>query len=211
MTGKQNRALKRHRCIRYSSAGAFKGLTWCQGSRGATKARMWKKGRGEGLDSRLGHGGHTWSSLGDEFTCCWVWSLETQQERWRAHSTLSRVLQERCRSLCADDRQLAFLLWEMLRAPKSLNSEDVGEFTGSVEDRTSSGRKQWCLQRFKVREKLTVSAVAEVLHSFIEKTGRATAGSHSLSGETDLFIRTDNSSYRGCDSHDECVPASSSI
>ena len=30
---------------------------------------------------------------------------------------------------------LTFLLWEMLRAPKSLNSEDVGEFTGSVGDR----------------------------------------------------------------------------
>lgn len=29
---------------------------------------------------------------------------------------------------------LTFLLWEMLRAPKSLNSEDVGEFTGSVGD-----------------------------------------------------------------------------
>lgn len=32
--------------------------------------------------------------------------------------------------------ELTFLLWEMLRAPKSLNSEDVGEFTGSVEDQT---------------------------------------------------------------------------
>lgn len=27
---------------------------------------------------------------------------------------------------------LTFRLWEMLRAPKSLNNEDVGEFTGSV-------------------------------------------------------------------------------
>lgn len=33
-----------------------------------------------------------------------------------------------------EDRELTFRLWEMLRAPKSLNSEDVGEFTGSVED-----------------------------------------------------------------------------
>lgn len=31
-----------------------------------------------------------------------------------------------------------------------------------------------------------MSAVAEVLDPFIEKTGRATAGSHSLSGETML-------------------------
>lgn len=36
------------------------------------------------------------------------------------------------------------------------------------------------------REKLTVSAVAEVLDPFIEKTGRTTAGSHSLSGQTML-------------------------
>lgn len=32
----------------------------------------------------------------------------------------------------------------------------------------------------------TMSAVAEVLDPFIEETGRATAGSHSLSGETML-------------------------
>lgn len=36
------------------------------------------------------------------------------------------------------------------------------------------------------REKLTMSAVAEVLDPFIEKTGRTTAGSHSLSGQTML-------------------------
>lgn len=35
-----------------------------------------------------------------------------------------------------ENSELTFLLWEMLRAPKSLNSEDVGEFTGSVEDQT---------------------------------------------------------------------------
>lgn len=33
----------------------------------------------------------------------------------------------------------------------------------------------------------TMSAVAEVLHPFIEETGRATAGSHSLPGETMLL------------------------
>lgn len=31
-------------------------------------------------------------------------------------------------------RFLTFLLWEMLRAPKSLNSDEVEEFTGSVRD-----------------------------------------------------------------------------
>lgn len=34
------------------------------------------------------------------------------------------------------------------------------------------------------RENLTMSAMAEVLDPFIEKTGRTTAGSHSLSGQT---------------------------
>lgn len=41
---------------------------------------MWEDRRGEGLDSGLSHGGHTWSSLGDELTCCRVRRLITQRQ-----------------------------------------------------------------------------------------------------------------------------------
>lgn len=82
---------------------------------------------------------------------------------------------------------LTFLLWEILRAPKSLNSEDVGEFTGSVEEcKELSGGSfniQWMSAEYCSTERcrtLTMSAVAEVLGTIVEQTGRAAAGSHSL-------------------------------
>lgn len=78
---------------------------------------------------------------------------------------------------------LTFLLWEMLRAPKSLNNDDVGELTGSVDD------QHWTLvvllfniqwMRGDYCQNVTMSAVAEVLGTIIEETGRAATGCHSL-------------------------------
>lgn len=82
---------------------------------------------------------------------------------------------------------LTFLLWEMLRAPKSLNSEDVGEFNGSVEECNELNFQYWKDERWILLDgapwlRLTMSAVAEVLGTVVEETGRAVAGSHSLRG-----------------------------
>lgn len=52
-----------------------------------------------------------------------------------------------------------------------------------------------------------MSAVAEVLHPFIEETGRATAGSHSLLGDNVGHILFDLIYVR----NNQCVPASLSI
>lgn len=65
----------------------------------------------------------------------------------------------------------------------------------------------------------TMSAMAEVLHPFIEETWRATAGSHSLPGETMLvtaylicfFQPSVNIFYLVYVSNNQCVPASLSI
>lgn len=60
--------------------------------------------------------------------------------------SISKNIQSLGQEACA----LTFLLWEMLRAPKSLNSEDVCEFTGSVEDQ-SVGLEQ-CYFQYTVDE-----------------------------------------------------------
>lgn len=88
-------------------------------------------------------------------------------------------------STCTNKSMLTFLLWEMLRAPKSLNSEDVGEFTGSVENHKCKDisciqcmTTQSCITKYHMS--LTMSAVTKVLGTIVEETGRAAAGSHSL-------------------------------
>lgn len=141
-------------------------LTWCQcSSCGAAKAGMWKERGGEGLDSRLSHRGHTRSSLWDEFTCCRVWSLVAQkdnklsdtplpiealkakdkkkQSSWNApHLCFKCPVQKlELYSSWWEACLLTFLLWEILRAPKSLNNDDVGEFTGSIYEKIKKLKK----------------------------------------------------------------------
>lgn len=58
------------------------------------------------------------------------------------HFVKKNIMNNNANHFIWENSELTFLLWEMLRAPKSLNSEDVGEFTGSVEDQTLSETKQ---------------------------------------------------------------------
>lgn len=92
---------------------------------------------------------------------------------------------------------LTFLLWEILRAPKSLNNDDVGEFTGSIyEEELFIFLKAvnlrgviWTISNTWVlnsiwQEHLTMSAVTEIFGTIIKETGRTAAGSHPLKRAT---------------------------
>lgn len=55
---------------------------------------MWEDRRGEGLDSGLSHGGHSWSSLRDELTCCRIRSLVTQRETCKSYMKSTTPVRE---------------------------------------------------------------------------------------------------------------------
>lgn len=84
---------------------------------------------------------------------------------------------------------LTFLLCVMLKAPKSLNRDEVGELTGSAKRKACSERrfkanKQCYGPMANSRLRLTMSAVAEILGTVIKETRGAAAAGHPLKTQT---------------------------
>lgn len=77
----------------------------------------------------------------------------------------------------------------MLKAPKSLNREEVGELTGSAKRKAcSEGRfkanKQCYGPMANSRLRLTMSAVAEILGTVVKETRGTAAAGHPLKTQT---------------------------
>lgn len=173
---------------------------------------MWKQRGGEGLDGRLSHRGHTWSSLRDEFSRCRVWSLVGGKKDDKL-SDMPLLLEALKTKLLKRKKKTTHEMYHIyVSCVMQLNFTHLSPL-GNTES-TKITEQWWCWrvhwiyqqQQKKVdnlrgamktlsttwvlirirQSHLTMSAVAVIFGTIIKETGRTAAGSHPLKRATGI-------------------------